>query len=105
MAVICPQCSLENPDDSAFCRRCGAALIEPTQQVKGGQGPAQVYVPPADTIIQQGFPSPSAYVPPVPPAHPPYEQLQPQGPYAPPTAAPRQPSIPLVTQLGKRAFA
>ncbi len=103
MAVICPQCSLENPDDSAFCRRCGASLTQATGPVNAGQGPAQIYVPPGDTVIQQGFPSPSPYVP---PARPAYEQLQPQGPYAaPPTPAPRRPSIPLVTQLGKRAFA
>src|SRR5579859_1290056 len=102
MAVICPQCSLENPDNSVFCSRCGTSLTPTTELANGGQGPTQVYVPPADSVIQQGFPSPSPFVP---PARSSYEQLQPQGQYAPLTTAPRQPSIPLVTQLGKRAFA
>ncbi len=102
MAVICPQCSLENPDKSTFCSRCGASLEQPTGPVNGGQGPEQFYVPPADTVIQQGFPSPSPYAR---PARSPYEQLQPRGPNAPVNTAPPPPSIPLVTQLGKRAFA
>ena len=102
MAVICPQCSLENPDNSTFCSRCGASLTQATEATNGGQSPGQFYVPPADTVIQQGFPSPPSYAP---PARSPYEQLQPQGPYAPLNTAPRPPSIPLVTQLGKRAFA
>ena len=104
MVVICPQCSLENPDGSAFCPRCGTSLTPTTQIANGGreQGSAQIYVPPAETVMQQGFPSPAPYAPPV---RPPYEQMQPQGAYPPPNAAPRPPSIPFVTQLGKRAFA
>lgn len=102
MAVICPKCSLENPDTSVFCSRCGTSLEQPTGPVNGGQGPEPFYVPPGDTVIQQGFPSPSPFAT---PARSPYGQLQPRGMYAPPNAAPRPPSIPLVTQLGKRAFA
>lgn len=102
MAVICPQCSLENPDGSAFCPRCGTSLTPTTALANGEQGPAQVYVPPAETVMQQGFPSPAPYVP---PARPLYEQMQAQGPYPPPNVASRPPSIPFVTQLGKRAFA
>ena len=102
MAVICPQCSLENPDNSVFCARCGATLTQAPEPANGEQSPAQFYVPPADSVIQQGFPSPSPFTP---PARSPYEQLQPQGSYAPLNAAPPPPSIPLATQFGKRAFA
>src|SRR5690348_5690876 len=102
MAVICPQCSLENPDNSTFCRRCGTSLTPTTELANEGQGPQQVYVPQADTVIQQGFPSPSPFVP---PARSSYEQSQPQGQYTPPQTASQSPSIPLITQLGKRAFA
>lgn len=102
MAIICPQCSLENADNSAFCRRCGATLTEISEAATGGQGAGQFYVPPAEPVIQQGFPSSSSFVPPMRSS---YEQLQPQGSYAPPSMAPPPPSVPLVTQLGKRAFA
>jgi hypothetical protein len=106
MTVICPQCSLENPDDSAFCRRCGASLAQAGGVTGEGQVPTQIFVPPADSVIQQGFPSPSPFIP---PARSTYEQMPPQGPYespyAPRHAPPPPPSIPLVTQLGKRAFA
>lgn len=102
MAVICPQCSLENADNSVLCARCGASLEQPTGPVNGGQGPGQFYVPPADTVIQQGFPSPSPYAPPPRSA---YEQLQPRGSNVPHNRVRMKPSIPLVTQLGKRAFA
>jgi hypothetical protein len=101
MAIICPQCSLENLEQSAFCRRCGTPLTQASEPAANGPGAGQLYVPPAEPVIQQGFPAP----PPVPPVHPPYEQIQPQGPYAPYHAAPPPPSIPLQTQLGKRAFA
>jgi zinc-ribbon domain len=97
MAITCPQCSLENPDQSTFCRRCGTPLTQISEAATSG--PGQVYVPPAEPIIQQGFPSP-----PVPPAPTPY-QMQTQGSYAPYNTAPPPPSIPLTTQLGKRAFA
>ncbi|HEY6541178.1 MAG TPA: zinc-ribbon domain-containing protein [Ktedonobacteraceae bacterium] len=102
MAVICPQCSLENPDNSTFCRRCGTPLMEISEAGTGGIGAVPFSVPPAEPIIQQGFPSPSPFVA---PARPPYEQMQPQDSYAPAHTAPPPPSIPLVTQLGKRAFA
>lgn len=125
MAVICPQCSLENPDDSAFCRRCGASLRQAAEAANEGQNPAQFYVPPAEPVIQQGFPSSSPFASPArspaepvvqqgfppaspfaPPARSSYEQLQPQGPYAPHHTAPPPPSpLPFATQLGKRAFA
>jgi zinc-ribbon domain len=100
MTIICPQCSLENPDQSAFCRRCGTPLTQTSEAATSS--PGQFYVPPAEPIIQQGFPSPPV---PAPPAHFPYEQMQPQGPYAPLNTAPPPPSIPFATQLGKRAFA
>ena len=102
MAVICPQCSLENPDNSTSCRRCGTPLTEISKADTGGIGAVPFSVPPADPVIQQGFPSPSPYAS---PARSPYEQLQPQGQYAPLNTAPPPPTIPLVTQLGKRAFA
>ncbi len=101
MAIICPQCSLENLEQSAFCRRCGTPLMQASEPAANGPGPGQFYVPPAEPIVQQGFPAP----PPVPPVHPPYEQIQPQGFYAPYNTAPPPPSIPLATQLGRRAFA
>lgn len=102
MAVICPQCSLENPDDSAFCRRCGASLAQAGGVPGEGQVPTPIFVPPGDSVIQQGFPSPSPFIP---PTRSTYEQMPPQGPYAPHHTAPPPPSVPLVTQLGKRAFA
>ncbi len=102
MAIICPQCSLENSDQSAFCRRCGTPLTQTAEPAT--IGPGQFYVPPAEPVVQQGFPASHA---PVPPARSPYEQMQPQSPYAPFNTAPPPPppSIPLLTQLGKRAFA
>ena len=117
MAIICPQCSLENADDAAYCQRCGTSLtpVEETvyrgpgpgqfqveETAHRGPGPGQFYVPPADSVIQQGFPSSSPFVP---PARSSYEELQPRGSHVPLNAAPPRPSIPLVTQLGKRAFA
>ena len=103
MAVICPQCSLENSENSTFCRRCGTPLTQTGDATMGGAG--QFYVPPAEPVAQQGFPA----TPPMgTPARLPYDQMQPQpqgGAYAPLQTAPPQPSIPLTTQLGKRAFA
>src|ERR1700719_2798811 len=97
MTIICPQCSLENPDQSVFCRRCGASLTQTSEPATSEPGPGQFYVPPAEPIMQQSFPAP--------PARLPYEQMQPQGPYAPLNIAPPPPTIPLTTQIGKRAFA
>ncbi|HEU0001729.1 MAG TPA: zinc-ribbon domain-containing protein, partial [Ktedonobacteraceae bacterium] len=96
MTIICPQCSLENPDQSTFCRRCGASLTQVNEPASNN--PGQFYVPPGDTVIQQGFPAPSAPLS--------YPQMQHQEvPYAPPNIMPPTPSIPMPTQLGKRAFA
>ncbi|HKV58744.1 MAG TPA: zinc-ribbon domain-containing protein [Ktedonobacteraceae bacterium] len=96
MTIICPQCSLENPDQSTFCRRCGTPLTQSNEP--DNSNPGQFYVPPADTVIQQGFPMSAAPLP--------YQQMQPQNvSYAPLNAAPPAPSIPMPTQLGKRAFA
>ncbi len=104
MAIICPQCSLENPDQSILCRRCGAPLAQTSEPPTGRQG--HFYAPPAEPIVQQGFPAPQA---PIPPSPQPYQMSQPQNPYAPFNTAsqpsPPRPSIPLATQLGKRAFA
>jgi hypothetical protein len=104
MTIICPQCSFENPEQSVFCRRCGTPLTQTSEPA--ANDPGQFYAPPADPILHQNFPAP----PQVPQAqvHPaplPYEQMQPQGPYTPYNTAPPPPSIPLTTQLGKRAFA
>lgn len=96
MAIICPQCSLENPDQSTFCRRCGNPLTQGNEPASNN--PGQFYVPPGDSVIQQGFPAPSAPLS--------YPQIQQQEMlYAPPNVAPPPPSIPMPTQLGKRAFA
>lgn len=96
MAIICPQCSLENPDQSTFCRRCGTPLTQSNEP--DNSNPGQFYVPPADTVIQQGFPVSAAPLP--------YQQMQPQNvPYTSLNATPPAPSIPMPTQLGKRAFA
>ena len=96
MAIICPQCSLENPDQSTFCRRCGNPLTQGNEPASSN--PGQFYVPPGDSVIQQGFPAPAAPLS--------YPQIQRQEiPYAPPNVAPPPPSIPMPTQLGKRAFA
>ncbi len=102
MAIICPQCSLENPDQSVFCRRCGSPLTQTSEPA--ANGPGQFYAPPAEPVLQQGFPAPPAAMPPTPP---PFQVLQSQNPYAPYNTAsqPPRPSIPLATQLGKRAFA
>ena len=101
MVIICSQCSLENSDEAAFCRRCGTSLTQTPEPASSGPGPGQFYVPPAEPVMQQNFPAP--------PARLPYEQMQPQGSYAPLTrntaSPPPPPSIPLTTQLGKRAFA
>lgn len=102
MTVICPQCSLENPENSTFCRRCGTPLTQTSNAATSG--PEQFYVPPVEPVAQQGFPA----TPPLgTPARLPYDQGQPQGAYAPLQTAPPPPtpSIPLATQLGKRAFA
>jgi zinc-ribbon domain len=101
MAIICPQCSLENPDQSTFCRRCGAPLTQNQEPANGGQG--QLYVPPAEPIKQQGFPAPAIPPPPLQPL--PYQQMQPPGMYAQPNIAPPPPGVPITIQLGKRAFA
>jgi hypothetical protein len=105
MAVVCPQCSLENSDNSVFCSRCGASLKQASEPASDRPGAGQYYVPPAEPVIQQGFPAPTIPPPTAPQPRSPYEQLQPRGAYAPPHAAPPGPSIPLTTQLGKRAFA
>lgn len=104
MVIICPQCSLENPEGSVFCRRCGASLTQTPEPATSGPNQGQFYVPLAEPIVQQGFPAPPA---PMPPSSQPYQEMQPQSPYAPFNTAsqPSRPSIPLATQLGKRAFA
>jgi hypothetical protein len=102
MAIICPQCSFENPEQSAFCRRCRTPLTQTSEPATSGPGQGQFYVPPAEPIIQQGFPASQV---PVPPAHSPYEQMHSQGPYIALNTASPPLSIPLTTQLGKRAFA
>lgn len=102
MTIICPQCSLENSEQSVFCRRCGTPLTQSSEPA--ANGPGQFYAPPAEPIAQQNFPAPQ---PPMPPTPQPYQVLQPQSPYAPYNTASQRPrpSIPLATQLGKRAFA
>ena len=102
MAIICPQCSLENPEQSAFCRRCGTPMTQTPEPSTSGPGPGQFYAPPAEPIMQQSFPAPPAPAPSMPSSN---QILQRQDPYAPLNTAPPPPSIPLTTQLGKRAFA
>jgi hypothetical protein len=102
MAIICPQCSFENPEQSAFCRRCGTPMTQTPEPATSGPGPGQFYAPPAEPIMQQSFPAPPAPAPSMPSSN---QILQRQDPYAPLNTAPPPPSIPLTTQLGKRAFA
>lgn len=102
MTIICPKCSLENTEEAAFCQRCGSPLTRTAEPATNDPGRVQSYAPPAEAIKQQSFPAP-----PVPPTPQPYQILQPQSHYAPYNRAshPPRPSIPLATQLGKRAFA
>jgi hypothetical protein len=105
MAIICPQCSLENPDQTTFCRRCGTPLTQAQEPVNSGAGP--LYPPPAEPFTQQNFPEPSAFPPPIPPPQP-FQPRRPPGMYPPlnaPPAAPSPRGVPTTTQLGKRAFA
>ena len=109
MAIICPQCSLENPDQSTFCARCGAKLTQDQNPASTTNGPSQPYTMPAEPIMQQSFPAQSApgefqqnYPPPVPGT---YQQMQPPTMYAQLNTAPPPPIIPLSAQLGRRAFA
>src|SRR5579863_6320486 len=95
MAIICPQCSLENPDQSVFCARCGSNLTQNPDPAN--HGPAQLYTAPAESVMQQSFPAP--------PTPGSYQQMQPPTMYAPLNVPPPPPTVPLSTQLGKHAFA
>src|SRR5437868_2754505 len=72
MALLCPQCSHENPDRSAFCVRCGNKL-QSTGPI--GQVPSQPNIP--SSFSYSPVSNPPLYTPP------------PQNPaYSPPLAAP-----------------
>lgn len=74
----CTQCGYQNPEDSRFCRQCGAPL---QSQGETAPQPAPAQPDPSETQTQQ----PPQYQPPqqeayAPPPQPPYNQ--PQQPYA-----------------------
>ncbi len=94
MTVVCSQCSLENPDHSGFCARCGTRL----EDNHSDNNPSMLLTAPSDEVMQS-FPFPSTPTP---------ESYQPSPPptmYAPPDATPPPPPLPVTTQIGKRAFA
>lgn len=68
MALICPQCSHENPDRSTFCVRCGNRL-QSTGQI--GQVPSQPNIP--SSFSYSAVSDPPPYTPPsqIPPYSPP----------------------------------
>lgn len=92
MTVVCSQCSLENPDQSGFCARCGSRLPQDNHSVNS---PSLLYTAPSEDAMQS-FPFPATPAP--------YQPSPPPTMYAPPNIAP-PPPIPVTTQIGKRAFA
>lgn len=114
MALLCPQCGYENPDQSGFCVRCGNRLSTNGQPLNAGSSSSQSL--PTYAAMAAPPAAPPSYSPPPPSYNPP------TGPFyasaaqsAPPSAALAAPlpSASLPVQMGtgqglasiRRAFA